>query len=549
MRFLLAVDAQMIRADKLLEKSDVADALADVETAIAIPGPLLSEAAALRVTINQTVVDGGDVGGDLELALRADPNDPTPLVQRSLEAERTGDVAAALADLDRALEIDPELGTALVRRALLLRRAGYLALARDDFAAAAALGSPYRRLALINKSDLEARSGDLRASFDDLLSAAREKGDLPAEDATNANAELLVRAGNMALNGLQDIDTAERLFNEALSLRPQDGWGALLGLGQAAERRGARNEAIEHYRRIIDGTQSSPDSYERNEALWRLLRRQTPPLQRKAGDFTPGFEFGIIPERASTDGVKRLALIIGSGNYTELANLPNARRDAMVVAGRLADLGFDEVEIAENLSAEDMKQLPARVSERAAKYDIVVVFYAGHGVETGGVNYLVPVDATLDAARDLRANALALADLTLAASKARQGALVIVDACRDDPFAEAKAVEVSRGLGARPGAGMPEKLDMGLAVSPTPPANSIVLHSTMPGKTAADGNGLSSPFVVALLQSLSQPGQSLDAVVRDTSRRVSDATSGEQVPTAYGEVPAGVVLPEPAPLR
>src|SRR5690606_25123771 len=135
--------------------------------------------------------------------------------------------------------------------------------------------------------------------------------------------------------------------------------------------------------------------------------------------------------------------------------------------------------------------------------DIVVVFYAGHGVETGGINYLVAVDATLESEKELHSTALALQDLTTAASKARRGALVIVDACRDDPFAEAKAVASSRSAAGERHGPVPERLHMGLAVSPAPPPNNIVLHSTQPGRTAADGDGLDSPFVIALLQTLS----------------------------------------------
>lgn len=544
MRFLQVVQQGMADPENyaLPTKADVAAALADIETALTLEGPLKSEALALRVTIAQTI--GEPVGADIEEAMQAGGEEATPLVQRALEAERRGEVKAALTDLDRAIAIDPRSGPALTARALLLRRVGALARAREDLAAAIALGSPYRRLALTQKSEIELRTGDLRAAFEDLLAAAREEGDMPAEDARAMNTDLLVRAGGLALDSLKDPDTAESLFNEAAKLSPE-AWSWLLGLGRTAEARGDKEKAVEIYERILDGTAAAPNLFERNDAAWRLKRLTQPGLQRRAGEFVPGFEFGILPEDAAPDGLTRIAFVIGSGNYGVLPSLPNARRDAAVIANRLADMGF-AVEIAEDVDGANLTGIPAYVGERAEKADIVVVFYAGHGVETGGVNYLVPVDATLESETELQTAALALQELTAAASRARHGALVIVDACRDDPFVEAKAVAAARGAAGAPQGPVPERLHRGLAVSPAPAPNNVVLHSTQPGETAADGGGLDSPFVVALLQTLSTPGLTLDEVVRETSERVAELTGGEQRPAAYGDAPAVQILPDQA---
>lgn len=550
MRFLQVMQAGMapdINADGSMAqytpptREDVAAALADVGTAIALEGPLKGEALALRVTIHQAIGQSGDVAGDIEAAI-ATSADATPFVQRALEAERRGEMRAALSDLDRALESDPTFGPALMARGLLLRRLGHLAKAREDLSAAIALGPPFRRLALIQKSEIEIRTGDLQASFDDMLSAARETGDMSAADAQAMNMDLLIRAGDLALDSLKNPDIAENLFNEAARLAPHD-WRWQLGLARSAEARGQKEKAIGIYERILDGTRSTPNLLERNDAAWRLKRLTQPILQRRTGEFVPGFEFGIVPDNPSPDGVKRLAFVIGSGNYSELPDLPNARRDAAIIANRLADMGFDAVEIAEDIDRKNLVSLPAYIAERAGEADIVVVFYAGHGVETGGVNYLVPVDAAVENEAALQTTALALQDLAAAASKARQGALVIIDACRDDPFVEAKAVASSRGLARPSDEPVPERMHMGLAVSPTPPLNNLILHSTQPGKTAADGSGLDSPFVIALLQTLSTPGLTMNEVVEETAARVSELTEGRQIPTAYGDASAIRILP------
>ena len=527
---------------KLPTVEDVAPALSDIDTALAIAGPMKAEALALRTTIFQTIGQPDAAASSIEQAIEAAPADATAFVQRSLEAERKGDLTAAFADLDHALDIDPQFGPALTARAFLLRRVGHLAKAREDLIAAIALGPPYRRLALVQKSQIEARTGNLRASFDDILSAARETGDMSTGDATAMNLDLIIRAGDLALNSLKDPSRAEKLYNEAAKLAPDD-WRGQLGLARAAELRGDKERAVELYQRIVDSTRLTPELFERNDAAWRLKQLTQPLLQRRAGEFGPGFEIGIVPENPSPDGLKRLAFIIGSTNYTELSKLPNARRDAAVMANRLAEMGFDSVEIAEDVGRGSLINMPAYIAERAGEADIVVVFYAGHGVETGGVNYLIPIDAKIEDAEQLRKTALALQDLTAAASKARKGALVIVDACRDDPFVEAKAVEASRGLARPSDASIPERINMGLAVSPTPTLNNIVLHSTQPGNTAADGDALDSPFVIALLQTLSSPGLTLDEVVSRTASRVSGLTDGKQIPAAYGSAPTVRILP------
>lgn len=524
--------------------AQVQPALVDVETAIGLDGPMKGDALTLRATINQTIGRSAEARADVAEAMQAAPQDSTPFVQRALEHERNGDVNAAMIDLDRALELDPKAGPALSARGDLLRRLGYLQRARTDLEGAAALGPPFRRLALMRKSELELRAGDLRAAYDDLVAASRETGDMPKTDAALASADLFVQAGALALDKLKDPETAEKLYREAEKLAPKN-WAAALGLARVAEAKGEKAKAEAIYKRILAATRAMPRLLERILASWRLKQLSQPAL-RGTGPFRNGFDSGVAPAKPSPDGLKRIAFVIGSSDYAELSSLPNARRDAAVMANALADMGFDAIEIAENVAKADLRRIPSIIAEQAAQADVVLVFYAGHGVETDEVNYLVPTDATLDSDKVLRSDALALADLTASAAKARRGALVIVDACRDDPFAEAQAVAASRGTGGRQLAALPARIHGGLAAVPQPAPNNVVLHSTQPGKTASDGDGLDSPFVRALLETLSSPGKTLDAVVQETATRVSEKTEGRQVPAAYGIAPAVALLPKKA---
>ena len=524
--------------------AQVRPALVDIEAAIGLDGPMKGDALALRATINQTIGRSAEARADVAEAMQAAPKDATPFVQRALEHERDGDVNAAMIDLDRALELDPKAGTALSARGDLLRRLSYLQRARIDLEGAAALGPPFRRLALMRKSELELRAGDLRAAYEDIVAASRETGDLPKADAALASADLFVQAGALALDKLKDTETAEKLYREAEKLAPKN-WSAALGLARVAEVKGERAKAEAIYKRILAATRATPKLLERILASWRL-KQLSQPAFRGTGPFRSGFDSGVVPAKPSPDGLKRIAFVIGSSDYAELSSLPNARRDAAVMANALADMGFDAIEIAENVGKADLRRIPALIAEHAAQADVVLVFYAGHGVETGGVNYLVPTDATLDSDKALQSDALALRDLAAAAAKARRGALVIVDACRDDPFAEAQAVAASRGSAGRQLAALPARIQGGLAAAPQPAPNNVVLHSTQPGKTASDGDGLDSPFVRALLETLSSPGKTLDAVVQETAMRVSEKTEGRQVPAAYGAAPSVALLPKKA---
>jgi len=523
-------------------EQQIRQALADIDVAIGIEGPLKGDALALRATMNQTIGRHSEASADVGAAMIAKPEDPTPFVQRALEHERAGDINAALADLDHALGLEPTAGTALSARGDLLRRLGYLSRARTDLAGAIALGPPFRRLALIRKSEVELRMGDLRAAYTDLIAASREANDLPRKDAAAQNAELLISAGDLALDKLKDPDTAEKHYQEAARLAPAN-WNAALGLARVEEQRGASAKAAAIYRRILASTKSTPRLLERILASYRLKQLTQPARRADAGPFRSGLEAGVAASKASPDGLKRIAFVIGLSDYTELASLPNARRDAAVMANALADMGFSVVEIAENLGKTDLRKTPAIIAERAADADIVLVFYAGHGVETEGVNYLVPSDAGLDSDKALRSDGLPLSELAAAAAKARRGALVIVDACRDDPFIEARAVAGSRSAGGGPAQPGPQPFRAGLSPSNSAAPNNVVFHSTQPGKTALDGDGLDSPFVRALLETISAPGKSLDEVVRETTKRVSEKTEGRQTPAAYGAAPAIALLP------
>lgn len=523
--------------------SEMQPALADVEAAIASNGLMKGDGLSLRATIKHAMGGNVDARADIAEAMKTSPKAYTPFVQRALEHENNGNIDAALSNLNKALELESKAGTALYARSRLYKRLGQLTRARIDLIASAALGPPFRVPSLTAKSEIELRMGDLRSAYDDLVTAARETTSSQDANAATLGANLYTKAGDLALDKLKDTDTAEKLYKEAAQLTTPN-WRAALGLARAEISRNARGKAVAIYKHILEETQSTPRLYERLLASFYLRQLTQPLLSPHSGPFRTGIESDGDPSKVSLDGLKRIAFIIGAADYVDLVSLPNPRRDAAVIANALADMGFGTVEIAENPKKDDLLRVPAYIAQHASEADIAVIFYAGHGVEMDGVNYLIPVDAKLESNRKLKSDALPLTVLTEAASKAKYGSLVIVDACRDDPFVEARAVAASRGseMMTQP-LKAPQQLHMGLGAIPTPPHNNVVLHSTQPGKTAEDGDGLDSPFVRALLETLATPGQKLEEMVHSTSSLVAERTQGRQLPVAYGTAPTVPLLP------
>src|SRR6185437_14637445 len=180
---------------------------------------------------------------------------------------------------------------------------------------------------------------------------------------------------------------------------------------------------------------------------------------------------------------KRVALVIGDSAYQNAPQLANPVNDARLIASKLKQAGFDVVDSRHDLTGVEMRRALRDFEDRARGADIAVVYYAGHGIEVGGTNYLIPVDAKLKRDSDVYDEAVSLDRVMLAMEPARKLRLVILDACRNDPFVQTMKRSVAmRSLG------------RGLAkVEPSDP-NTLIAYSAKAGSTAEDGEGKDSPF-------------------------------------------------------
>lgn len=230
----------------------------------------------------------------------------------------------------------------------------------------------------------------------------------------------------------------------------------------------------------------------------------------------------VMPARAAAE--TRHALVVGNGAYAT-APLPNARNDAEAIARALTSVGFTVARIID-ADAATMRAGLAELGRRVRQSGGVALFYfAGHGMQIDGENYLVPVGAEIRQPRDIATAGVALAEVlgAMDGPAGRMG-IVVLDACRNNPFTGG---ERTLGIGLAP---------------PSAPAGTFIAFSTAPGKVALDGEGTHSPYSAALAEMIPTPGLAIEDVFRQTRRRVLASTKGAQTPWEHSSLTQELVF-------
>jgi uncharacterized caspase-like protein len=211
----------------------------------------------------------------------------------------------------------------------------------------------------------------------------------------------------------------------------------------------------------------------------------------------------------------RIALVIGNSSYTSVTALPNPANDAKAMTNFLNSAGFQVVQ-APDLSQSDMRRTIADFAKTVTEKGpdtVALVFYAGHGLQVDGENFLVPVDARIEREADVPLQAMRLNDLMNALSSVpSKSRIVILDACRNNPFS---AINKTAGRG--------------LAIVDAP-NGSIVSYSTAPGTEALDGDGQNSPYTTALMKIGHEPGLQIEQLLKRVRLDVSNTTARQQFP-------------------
>ncbi|WP_426228801.1 caspase family protein [Pararhizobium sp. DWP3-4] len=233
------------------------------------------------------------------------------------------------------------------------------------------------------------------------------------------------------------------------------------------------------------------------------------------------FAFAAPLGATAAETGKRLALVIGNGQYEAAGTLPNAVSDARDFGAFLSARGF-EADVVTDADRSHLAEAMSRFVRKVGKDDTALFYFAGHGMQLRGENYLVATDARLASEFDVAAETLALADVIEAIEKKAKIALVFVDACRNNPLANRLNQEIegaTRSIATR-----------GLAPVETDSAGTMVAFAAAPGQVASDGSGKNSPFTTALISHLAGPGLEIGTAFKRVIRDVRKATDGKQSP-------------------
>lgn len=222
----------------------------------------------------------------------------------------------------------------------------------------------------------------------------------------------------------------------------------------------------------------------------------------------------------------KYALVVGNSDYQRAGKLPNASNDAELIAGKLATVGFEVDKVIDA----DENTLGAALDRLAAKVDgaeAVAFYFAGHGLQKDGVNFLVPIDAKLESETAIERETLSLQSFLDVMERAPIG-LVFLDACRNNPFAEALLQTTNAS-------GRSANVGRGLAVV-RPRGDLLVTFATLPNTVASDGASGNSPFARALARHMTVPDVEVSVLMKRVTKDVMDETKGGQRPQQLSQM-------------
>jgi tetratricopeptide (TPR) repeat protein len=463
--------------------------------------------------------------------LGLDPDNVMAIDGRGIVYERKGQDDLAMADYNLALQKRPSFGAAYNNRGTLYLRKGALQSALDDFNLSIRF-APKFLFGHTNRARVRTLLKDYEGALADFAEAEKIDANAPQIASNRCLTYGLMGRFDEAFadcNGLiqkqpkhqyalcnrgdvylmkGDLDGALKDYNTVLQLNPNN-VRAHAGRGQVFERRNDLAQARADYRSAAYAL-TPFDEIE-------VARARTKAQERLAA---------LTPQAPAAANARRIALVIGNGAYKNVHALDNPPRDSKLIASVLRDVGFQTVTVANDLTRDKFFEALRAFAADAEKADWAVVYYAGHGFEIGGVNYLVPIDTRLAADKDAETEAVALEQVIAAVGGARKLRLVILDACRDNPFAPTMQRTLSLKL-----------VDKGFS-NIEPGAGFMVVYAAKHGETAMDGDGApDSPFALALARDIKEPRveiRKLFDIVRDD---VWTATKHEQQPFTYGSPP------------
>ena len=318
-----------------------------------------------------------------------------------------------------------------------------------------------------------------------------------------------------ALVALKRYSEALPVLDALLRMNPND--AEAFGLKSVALARtnnvAAARAALSTARRLPLSSPDAADVFREAEQLLRELDSAMAPRPENAA-------------QPASERSNRVSLVIGNAAYQNVGPLANAGRDAEALAAEFDALGFRKVTLLRDLTREQMFTALRAFAKDAETSDWAVIYFAGHGLEMGGVNWLAPVDAQFKTDRDVRLEAVSIDEFSAAIEGVRGLRLIVLDACRNNPFApQMRFTNSTRSLGT------------GLA-RVEPEGGTMVAYAAKAGQVAHDGDNGNSQFMKVLLRRMKQPGLEISMLFRFVRDDVLAATGRQQEPFVYGSLPS-----------
>jgi tetratricopeptide (TPR) repeat protein len=493
------------RRDRALvfrEIGDFESAMADASYAVAI-NPREARNFSARGETWLLVHEFTKAAEDFDSAIMLDPSQADFFVLRALTWEERGFPDRALKDSNQALLLEPKSARAHNRRGNAWSVKDHWTNAISDFTKAIEL-DPRIAAYRVNRGYAFYRTGSFGAAIADYDDAYR---------IGEVSADLFFNRGE-AWRALGDFESAIRDYTEAIQL---DTSQTRHYLARAAA-----------WQRAGDTARAKTDL----NAASRLSPKDPQVLAAldaigKGKPIIDGSSAATRPVTIGSSEEKRVALIIGNSRYLHAPLLKNSVRDAAHIAEALQKVGFNRVILKSDLTREGLISALREFSEVANAADWALIYFAGHGVEFAGTNYLIPVDAQLRTDRDIGLEAIELEKLLLSTEGSTRLRLVILDACRDNPFVSS----MERSARTR-------SMGRGLA-RVEPEAGTLVAYAAKHGEIALDGEGDNSPYTDALVRRiLERPSLEIRRLFDFVRDDVLAGTDGRQQPFSYGSLSA-----------
>lgn len=466
-----------LRGSAYYDKAEYDIAIADFSDAIRL-GPPSATVFHNRANAYRSKRDYPRALADYSEAIRLDPQSAFSLQNRGAVKQAMGDLDGALEDINAAIRLNPQLPTPLISRSVLWR-------AKEEYDRAIADTTEALRLA---------QSG------------------VPVPVMTPPGSWLVSSRVNrgLAYEAKGDLDRAKADFTAALTTK-------------VADATSIANQATAKARlAVIAGTMIA-----------------AAPVPTPAAAATPSPPAASpVAATASEPGKKnerRIALVIGNGAYASFGKLPNPTNDARAVAKSLRDIGFEVTE-GYDLDRGGLRTTVNGFLRSATGAKVAVFYYAGHGAQIDGRNFLVPVDLRPDTAQNVLASMTDVDTILAGLDDQVRTNIVILDACRNNPMAEQPAA--GRGIKLGDGLAAPAALSGGAMFG----AGTLIAFATAPGQVALDGEGGNSPFSGALSRHVGTPGLEVQQMLTRVRAEVVAATKNKQVPWSNSSLLGEVYL-------